>query len=283
MRKTLLVFLILLNFVSAQIVWASDASGNEKDTFTNLETVYVTTAVSFSRESVDIYIMYDFNFWSKTSIPRQNLEDLSGGFETVIVDENGKIPTTAIWENPRFSDVFDIIIDSDRDGFYGGGDIIDHAGLTGFTVDIPTGCIGDILLSFTPSYVTPSEDVLAAATGLYFQCNGKIIAIRQGSCDGPIVCQITSEEDGGSCSFQAPSEGEYSYYACIDKNANGHFLDTGEMSAAILTVPSQPADQDQIDQIDQQTEEEPNFALYIIIGLILTIFVVALVFLFKKK
>ncbi len=107
------------------------------------------------------------------------------------------------------------------------------------------GCKGSISLVLSPNLVEGESEVKAIVTGLTdTTCYGKLIQITRDSCSGPKICNCESKGMGCSCSFKAtlPSIGiryfqnEYRYYACMDKNGNGDFLDSGEQAFTTLTV-----------------------------------------------
>jgi hypothetical protein len=106
-------------------------------------------------------------------------------------------------------------------------------------------CNGLISLVLSPNTVEGEVEVKAIATGLTDTgCYGKTIQIMRDSCYGQNVCNCESKGSGCSCTFKStlPPAGiryyqnEYKYYACVDKNGDGHFLDSGEQGFAILTV-----------------------------------------------
>jgi hypothetical protein len=106
-------------------------------------------------------------------------------------------------------------------------------------------CEGSISLVLSPNLVEGESEVKAIATGLMgTACYGKTIQITRDSCSGPKICSCESKGTGCSCSFKAtlPSIGggyfhsEYNYYACVDKNGNGDYLDFGEQGFAMLIV-----------------------------------------------
>jgi PGF-pre-PGF domain-containing protein len=106
-------------------------------------------------------------------------------------------------------------------------------------------CSGDIQLSLSKTMVTPSATVKANIDGLY-DCDTSLVKFRKDSCSGTDVCNL---ECGASvlpngtfpagcwCEFSAPSSpGNYTYYACVDKNTDGDFSDSGESSSAALAT-----------------------------------------------
>jgi hypothetical protein len=103
------------------------------------------------------------------------------------------------------------------------------------TITCSAACSGTVALSL-PSSATPSQTVTATVSGLS-GCNGKTAYIKETSCSGTQKCTCSVSGSGCSCNFTAPSSaGTYTYYACVDKNADGDFADTGESALATLTV-----------------------------------------------
>ena len=99
-------------------------------------------------------------------------------------------------------------------------------------------CSGSISLSLSPNPAQPSSTITASTSGLS-NCDGKTIYIKdyQGCSSGTTICSCTSGDSGCSCQFTAPSsEGDYTYFACIDKNGDDDFSDSGESDSVVLTV-----------------------------------------------
>ncbi len=100
----------------------------------------------------------------------------------------------------------------------------------------PGACSGNIILALNPSSVQPSGIVTFSASGLA-NCNGKLINLRQNSCSGTQINSCTSQAQGCSGTFNAPSPtGTYNYFACIDKNNDNDFTDFGESALANIIV-----------------------------------------------
>ncbi len=99
----------------AEPIWSSNSSGNEKNTFSPNEKVYVKGKGFLSNFTVDIYVVKNKDNW----IGGENLSalEISGGKETVTTDSNGNLPTTLVWTNPLPGE-YDIVADWDRDGIY---------------------------------------------------------------------------------------------------------------------------------------------------------------------
>lgn len=100
-------------------------------------------------------------------------------------------------------------------------------------------CSGSVSLALSPDQVIPSGVVKATASG-FSECGDKIVYIKKDSCSGTEVnteaCKCLGNETC-SCTFGAPStEGNYTYYACIDVNSDGDFNDAGENAYSKLNV-----------------------------------------------
>jgi len=97
-------------------------------------------------------------------------------------------------------------------------------------------CEGNIYLSLSPAPAYTSSTVTATVGGLS-NCQGKTIYIKMYSCRGTDITSCTSSSTGCSASFTAPAqEGTYYFYACIDKNNDGDFDDSGEQTSSALGV-----------------------------------------------
>ena len=124
----------------------------------------------------------------------------------------------------------------------------------------PNECSGSISFSLNPSTIEPNDLVTPSASGLS-GCDNKITYFRKDSCSGIQISSCTLINGGctGS-SFNAPSaEGLYTYYACIDKNGDNDFGDSGESSSRILNVtiindPTPPLLQNEIIHLDNSLE-----------------------------
>lgn len=113
------------------------------------------------------------------------------------------------------------------------------------TIVLP--CEGTLNLKLKPSSTRPSKLVTAETSGLKHCANAKIEILKQ-SCILPrqvgqgiqkiAECSTVSKTGtGGSCDFTAPAEARnYTYYACVDKNADNDFADAGEEGKATLSV-----------------------------------------------
>jgi hypothetical protein len=112
-------------------------------------------------------------------------------------------------------------------------------------------CTGNINFLYPESayaYSTASA-VVNGITNCYFNTMGmyKSILIKQNSCTNTnIACSIayrqSCETYGCSCQFTTlATTGTYNYYACIDKNNNGVFSDTGESAMKTLQITNNPA------------------------------------------
>lgn len=128
----LLLFLLPVQAAGADI-WASNSTGNERNSFYTNDTVYVTSdSITSGAASVDVYITTDNNTWPDNT----TLNDVSTGYKTISTNASGQVPTTAIWSNPAVGS-YDIVVDVDRDGRYNSStDYVDNASTTGFEVTL---------------------------------------------------------------------------------------------------------------------------------------------------
>ena len=94
-------------------------------------------------------------------------------------------------------------------------------------------CSGNISLNITPSIVASSAITRAYVSGLQY-CEEKNVTIRKDSCNGEIACVAKANEN---CQFTVPSiEGNYTYFACVDKNNDNDYNDAGEQASASIVV-----------------------------------------------
>ncbi|MBI5697461.1 MAG: hypothetical protein HZC29_02970, partial [Thaumarchaeota archaeon] len=109
--------------------------------------------------------------------------------------------------------------------------------------DCPGGavCSGTITLSLSPTTVAPSGSVTPSSSGLS-SCDGKTVYFKKDSCAGTQVSSCTVSGSGCTgASFTAPSTtGSYTYYACVDKNGDSDYSDSGESDPETLTVSTAP-------------------------------------------
>ncbi|MEM5879107.1 MAG: hypothetical protein QXU74_01265, partial [Candidatus Aenigmatarchaeota archaeon] len=100
-------------------------------------------------------------------------------------------------------------------------------------------CTGSISLSLNPTTAEKSQTITVSFSGLNY-CSGKTIYIKSESCNGATACSI-SFDSSTSCTFTAPSTtGTYIYYACIDKNGDNDYSDSGESASQTLSVVEYP-------------------------------------------
>ncbi|MEM7826952.1 MAG: hypothetical protein QXQ40_01870 [Candidatus Aenigmatarchaeota archaeon] len=100
-------------------------------------------------------------------------------------------------------------------------------------INIVRQCSGSISLILSSNRTSPSAIVRAFTSGLS-NCENKIVYIKKDSCSGIEACTCLAN---GDCPFIVPSEqGNYTYYACFDKNDDGDFNDEGEIAYANLLV-----------------------------------------------
>jgi len=104
------------------------------------------------------------------------------------------------------------------------------------TITLPQ-CTGTVSLTLNNYEPREGVTVTGTVTGLSSECDGKAVYIRDGSCAGTTLDTCTLL--GGSCgaSFTAPSPpGTHNIYACVDKNDDGDFADSGEQDYVTINV-----------------------------------------------
>jgi hypothetical protein len=100
-------------------------------------------------------------------------------------------------------------------------------------IKISQTCFGSISLNISPSIVATSSLTRAYISNLSY-CDNVTVYIKKDSCDGNISC---TTKGNGNCQFVVPeAPGNYTYYACIDKNNDLDFNDDGEIAAYIINV-----------------------------------------------
>ncbi len=97
-------------------------------------------------------------------------------------------------------------------------------------------CGGAVSLALSPNPANPSVTITATVSGLSI-CEDTTARIREGSCSGTQKCTCSISGSGCSCTFTGPAS-TTTYYACVDKNADGDYSDAGESDSEILTVQS---------------------------------------------
>ena len=98
---------------------------------------------------------------------------------------------------------------------------------------ISQSCSGFISLNISPSIIATSSLTRAYVSNLSY-CDNATVYIKKDSCDGDIAC---TTKGNGNCQFSVPENpGNYTYYACIDKNNDLDFNDEGEIAAYIVNV-----------------------------------------------
>lgn len=95
------------------------------------------------------------------------------------------------------------------------------------TINVLSSCTGSVTLTLNPQIVESGKYVIPSASGLS-SCTGKTVYFKRDSCSGIEVsnCVISSGTGcGGSAFISSGLPGEYTYFACIDKNGDGDFID----------------------------------------------------------
>ena len=98
-------------------------------------------------------------------------------------------------------------------------------------------CSGSVRLSLNPSTAESGGSVEGDVSGLAY-CNGRTAWIKEDSCTtSRYKCNCKVSGDGCECSFTAPSTSKkYTYYACVYKNGDGDYSDSGERYSDELIV-----------------------------------------------
>ncbi len=102
-------------------------------------------------------------------------------------------------------------------------------------------CRGSPLLELSPTTVQAESDVIAHVSGLV-GCADKLVYLKDGDCNAQTITTYTCGDNicSRKVAFQKNVVGTTQISACVDKNNNGWFFDSGERSTATLTVTSQP-------------------------------------------
>lgn len=104
-------------------------------------------------------------------------------------------------------------------------------------------CEGSVNLSLSPNPSKILDNITANISGLS-NCEGKTAYVKDymGCTSGETIAKCTLDSSSCVTNFTAPSqEGEYGYYACIDKNDDQDFNDSGEQSNKEVLNVTQPA------------------------------------------
>ena len=137
------------------------------------------------------------------------------------------------------------------------------------TESCPSNCSGSVALSLE-KYGNIST---ARISGLS-NCDGKIVYLRQDNCTGSTVGNCSVSGAGCWISFSTPAAiGNYTYSACVDKDANGSYT-SGESTSSVLTV--SPAEEITKPSIDW------NMIILIIAIVALVVITIFVIFWFKK-
>ena len=106
------------------------------------------------------------------------------------------------------------------------------------TTTVPI-CSGNVYLSLSPNPVQMSSDVHVTISGT--DCSNYVFAkdscYEVNPCLGMSCGAAPGKDVYCKCQFTSPDTiGSYTYYACIDKNKDGDYDDTGESDSEILSV-----------------------------------------------
>lgn len=108
---------------------ATDAVGGTKDVYTTRETVYASGSGFMPGDVVDIYVTED-KHW-EDGMPINST--IYAGPVTVTVAGNGTITGEEVWPDPVPGE-YDMVFDTNQDGSYNTGDVVDNPNDPGFTV-----------------------------------------------------------------------------------------------------------------------------------------------------
>jgi len=165
-------------FVGAPAIWSSDYMGNEKNTFTQMETVYVT--VPSTGKNVTFYIVADQTIWNDGD----SLTDISDGAEHLTLGPSPGIQVVPVWETSLTPGIYDIVEDTNINALYDAGlDRIDSVAEVGFAIEYAPP-----VASFTYSPLAPctGETVIFNASASY-DPDGNIASYKWDFGDGNIT------------------------------------------------------------------------------------------------
>jgi Na+-transporting methylmalonyl-CoA/oxaloacetate decarboxylase gamma subunit len=127
-------------------------------------------------------------------------------------------------------------------------------------VDIgaPRTCIGELTLVLSPETINSSQEVLGTVSGVT-GCDNKTVILRNTPCESISGIQagscILSEDE---CTIKFTVKSTAIYYACIDKNSDSNYLDSGESAFAQVTVNKAVNATSNITEGNTTTNEEEN-------------------------
>jgi len=127
------------------------------------------------------------------------------------------------------------------------------------TVIAPKTCLGLLRFEIDPNPVDEGLDVVAKMTNMT-ECEGMEISVKPNPCANiqtlTGTCVIEGVE-GAGCELNMPSPIGGRYYACIDKNNDGDYLDYGESSFVdlVIIIPEEPVEINETIEETEETEE----------------------------
>ncbi|MBD3282993.1 hypothetical protein GF396_01745 [Candidatus Pacearchaeota archaeon] len=114
MRKSVILIgciILMVSFVQA-VIQTADISGDEKNTFTDSDEIYLTSSLSLCNRVYNLVDIYVVESGSET------LDDVRGDSQEITLTDRFAVPDeTLIWSNPEPGD-YDVIIDCQKDGVY---------------------------------------------------------------------------------------------------------------------------------------------------------------------
>ncbi|MBI4010137.1 MAG: hypothetical protein HY361_03005 [Candidatus Aenigmarchaeota archaeon] len=132
----------------------------------------------------------------------------------------------------------------------------------------PTLCNGTLSLSV--------EQNTASISGLN-NCENKTLYIKEDGCNNETIVSCNVTGSGCSANLPFPSEGNHTYYACIDFNDDSTF-ESSEQTSEIISI------QQQVQQQPASVEKPSEFNyLYLIIPVAMVLIVAAYLLRFRKK
>ena len=96
-------------------------------------------------------------------------------------------------------------------------------------------CKGYIGITVDDLQFCPNAYHTFTASGLFI-CDNKIVTFKEGSCDGDILGKCKLKNNKCAVSIKFSDLGTPTVFACIDKNSDGDFSDTGEQDSVTVNV-----------------------------------------------
>lgn len=110
-------------------VVSSDDTGKEQNIFDLTENVYCYAGNLPASTDVRIYVVANKDAWNDGDA----LTDISGGYKTETTESDGSISTTEIWSTPLTVGEYDIVVDTNQNGEWNTGELVDSCVNVGFS------------------------------------------------------------------------------------------------------------------------------------------------------